>query len=114
MSARQAMTHRAHVQRDTNAVDDDWGQTEPPVYTTHIAELPCKFWTTSRSETRDQVTTVVAISRLMIPKDADVNERDRIVDIRDRLGNVIENGPFNVRTVEYKQTHRECTLQEVE
>lgn len=114
MATRQSMVHRAAVQRDTNGSNDDWGQPEPPNWTTHIAALPCFYFTQSRAETRDQITTVVAVNRLFIPKTADVSERDRILDIRDRAGNVIEAGPFNIRTVEYKKDHDECTLQEVE
>lgn len=108
------MTHRAHVQRDTQGTVDEYGQYEPAVWVTHIASLACKFYTSSRMEQVAQTTQVVSTVRLMIPVNADVSERDRIVDIRDRLGAVIETGPWNVKSVEYKRSHRECLLVEVE
>lgn len=107
------MTMRATVQVNTQATSDPYGQTQPPVWAAKFADpIPCFVWTSSRKEqVNEQTTTTIVQIRMMIPRDIDVTERDRILMVQDRQGELLYPGPFNVRSVEWKKDHWELMLE---
>lgn len=114
MSVRQAMSYRALVQRDTGGGTDPDGGPLPPSWTTHIASLPCYLWADAEVEavSADR-TAVVTDWRMVAPKGTDVTERDRVAEVRNRIGAVIMARPMQVRTVMPRPDHLELQLQAV-
>lgn len=113
MSARNAMTHRALVQRDTSTGTDDYGQPNIPSWITFHTALACHYWTKTEREVIDgQKTAVIAKHRLLVPAGTDIKERDRVASIRDRSGNTLVGNTMLIRSVIRKETHIELDLEE--
>lgn len=114
------MTHRALVQRDTGTAVNRYNQRQPDAWTTHLAAMPCFFYTSpSRTQVGEAVvverTAVIEQLRMLVPLDADVTERDRIASVTDREGNAIYTTPLNIRSViQKRRTHRELVLESVQ
>lgn len=113
MTARSRMTERCTIQQTTPSPGDDWGQPGEAPFVTRQDNVPCWHWTDAAREVLGTVSTVVSDSRLLLPKGTPVSPLDRIVNIRDRLGTVLEAGPFNVLTVVDQHTHLEIALERV-
>ena len=114
MTARSRMTHRALVERGTSPGVDDYDNPQPAEWATHIAALPCFLYgSTEREAVTDERTAVVSDLKLMVPLSADVTEQDRINQIVDRRGTVIEPGTLHVEEVLYRRSHRLVTLSRV-
>lgn len=116
MTARSRMTQRALVERYTNPALDDSGNPGPGgTWSTHLSAMPCWLYgSTEREAVTLETTAVVTDLKLLAPLSADVSERDRINQIRDRLGNVVEAGILGVETVLRKRTHLQLTLSRVQ
>lgn len=83
------MTHRAVIERDTSTGTDAWNRPVPPVFTTQPETIPCRAWSKSRKEVRDDDKEVLIEDiRALFPKDADIQTGDRVT-VNDRLGNLI-------------------------
>jgi hypothetical protein len=93
---------RATVQR-RSATEDDWGQN---TYTYSTLETPkCLFLATSgnkNSVAREQFSTAVAF---YVEPTSQIEEGDRVVDIKDALGNIVEPGPFEVVSAKRTGNH---------
>jgi len=128
MSARSRMTMRARVQQLTDTAGgpgplapvDDWGNPEPvPTpgllqWETKLDALPCWLWTTIENElVGPNETKVVERMRMIVPRTADLLEKDRIWDVTDRLGKMIRPGPLGIRSVVNHRDHQELDLVEV-
>ena len=82
------MTHRAVITRNTSAGDDAWNRPTPPVFTA-LKTVPCRAWSKTRKEVRDDGKEVVIEDiRALFPKSADIQTGDRVT-VNDRLGNLI-------------------------
>lgn len=83
------MTHRAVVSRDTSAGVDDWNRPVPPAFTLQPNDIPCRAWSKSRKEVRDDDKEVLIEDiRALFPKNADIQTGDRVT-VNDRLGTLI-------------------------
>ena len=107
------MTERCTIQQTTPAPGDDWGQPGQAPYVTRQDDVPCWFWTDTAREVLGTISTVIADSRLILPKGVTVSPLDRVVNIRDRRGTVLAAGPFNVLTVIDQHDHQEVALERV-
>lgn len=95
------MTHRAVVSRDTSGGVDDWNRPVPPAFTVQANAIPCRAWSKSRKEVRDDGKEVLIEDlRALFPKDADIQTGDRVT-VNDRLGNLIFDS-LAVQTVSRK------------
>ena len=107
------MTHRAVVSRDTSAGTDDWNRPIPPTFTVQPDPIPCRAWSKSRKEVRDDGKEVLIEDvRALFPKDADIQTGDRVT-VNDRLGNLIFDS-LAVQTVSRKGAnvrHREVVFE---
>lgn len=118
--ARSRMTHRALVQRDTGTAVNRYNQRQPDAWTTHLEALPCFFYTSpitppEGEDVQVERTAVVERLRLLVPRDADVTERDRIATVTDRIGNAVYDSPLNIRSVlPRRRTHKELVLESVQ
>lgn len=118
MSARSSMVMRATVQRDVaqQELDDDYGHI--PDWQTLHAALPCRYWIRSgvglfvREVSTANMEAVIRDMRAICPV-VDVTEGDRIGQITDRQGQVLVDGPLNIRGVERRSGHIELLLREV-
>ena len=82
------MTHRAVITRNTAPGNDDWNRPLPPVFT-DLKTVPCRAWSKTRKEVRDDGKEVVIEDiRALFPKSADIQTGDRVT-VNDRLGNLI-------------------------
>ena len=114
MTARSRMTQRALVERQTAGAVDDSGNPSPGTWATHIAALACWLYgSTEREAVTEETTAVVTDLRLLVPLRADITEQDRIRQIVDRRGTVIEPGVLGIETVLRKRGHLQLTLSRV-
>lgn len=115
MTARSRMTQRALVQRLTPGAVDDSGNPAPGSWATHLAAMPCWLYgSTEREAVTAETTAVVTDLKLLAPLGADVGESDRINQVKDRRGNVIEAGVLGVEEVLRKRTHKQLVLSRVQ
>ncbi len=113
MSARQRMTMRAIVERDTSSGTDDYGQPVKPAWTT-LATVPCWAWSKQCRERVDgNKSALIEDMRALFPLDADVLAGDEIVDITDRLGTVLIAGRIQIETMQRKHDHQEAGLERI-
>lgn len=115
MTARSRMTHRALVERNSATGADSDGYPNTPSWTTHIAALPCYFWSQYKTEAIDESkAAVVEATRMAVPSGTDINQRDRVRDIKDRTGAVYAAGVFVIEGIQERATHREISLRSVD
>lgn len=108
------MTQRALVERATPGATDDTNNQGPSTWSTHLAAMPCWLYgSTEREAVTEERTAVVTNLKLLAPLRADVHEQDRIRQVKDRLGTVIEDGLLYVETVLRKRSHLQLTLTRV-
>jgi len=107
------MTHRAVVQRDNSTGTDAWNRPVPPVFTAQPKSVPCRAWSKSRKEVRDDGKQIVVEDiRALFPIDADIQEGDRVT-INDRRGSLIFDS-LAVQAISRHGTnarHREAMLE---
>jgi hypothetical protein len=114
-SARWEMTMRATVERNVQTTRDPYGTSTPPVWQRY-AEEPCMVWSTSRllqiSEAR---TARVQELRARFRLEAELEEWPafRILDIRNRRGVVLFDGPFQVKAIERRRRFQAASLEKV-
>jgi hypothetical protein len=114
MGARSQMTMRVDIDADNQTATDPYGEDTPPLWELAYDDQPCYAWTNSREEAVDNDFTVVLEElRVMLPKSVGISERYRLNSIRDRANIVLFEGPFNIRSVEWKRDHWECALERV-
>lgn len=83
------MTHRAVIQRNTEAGTDGWNRPSPPTFTTQPDPIACRAWSKTRRHVNDDGKEVLIEDiRALFPKAADIQTGDRVT-INDRLGNLI-------------------------
>ncbi len=77
-ATRVALTHRCTIDRDEASVDD-WGQIGPPDWQRHLNDVPCYASVSAAREPVDADRTVVVEDlRMVVNRDVDVTERDRV------------------------------------
>jgi hypothetical protein len=104
------MTMRAIVERDIQAHKDAYRGKLPPDWLPRPT-LPCFVWSDRREEVVDASRTVVMQhARGMFPVKQDLTEKDRVVEVRDRIGRVLFAGPFDIRGLERKEGWIEAGL----
>lgn len=115
MAARNIMRHRCTVEVEVPGGIDPDGHPRPGTWEPKYANpIPCFYRTQTRKElAQTNVTVVVAQLRLMIPWELAVDEADRIRNITRRDGIVLDEGPFDILSVEDKQNHRDLLLEQV-
>jgi hypothetical protein len=105
------MTMRVDIDHDV-APDDPYGNPMPPQWELLYADQACFAWTTAREEVMSNNQTIVLENlRVMLPKEVGVNERHRMNSICDRMDLVTFEGPFDIKSVEWKRDHWECALE---
>jgi|GEM_PF-2851680 len=115
MSARSVMTMRATVQRNQASGEDEYHQPVQPDWQDYLTDLPCYFWTetkTVRTSQGDLVT--VAESKMIVPKTTDITEEDRVTQVTDRQGNILLNQTVGIDSVIPRRDHLALTLQGVD
>lgn len=114
MTARSRMTHRALIERQSPGAIGDSGNAGAPSWATHIAAMPCWLYgSTEREAVTEATTAVVTDLKMMAPLSAAITEQDRINQVKDRRGTVIEPGILQIATVLRKRTHLELSLARV-
>lgn len=103
MTGRNAMIHRTTIQRDSNAqaddAKDDWGNPLEASFeaTTDIGTVPCRYWyDVSASHFDSEKRIFVEQHFVMFPFGTDVTRDDRCLNITDRRGNVLVEGPLRI------------------
>lgn len=113
MSARQKMTMRAVLQRNSNVALDPDGQPGIPTWDVIDDALPCLWWVTSEREVMDtNKIAVVGQMKMMVPKATVITEKDQISEVKDRRGVVIRPGPMSIENVIPRRTHLELLLED--
>lgn len=112
-AARSRMVHRCNIERDTN-VDAEGHRTSDDLnYQPHLQSLPCFLWSTGGREAVDPThITAVEDLRMLIQKGIDINVRDQIHGVKDRLGRDIDVRALGILVILKKSDHQELMLQE--
>jgi hypothetical protein len=114
MGARRMMTMRAHIQRDMQVNKDPYGQPRIPDWQTLVAAEPCRTWfETERHVVDGDKTVAVENRKLIVPRDSTVLPGDRILDVKDRRGNVLFTGPALIEAVGVRKDHLVLSVAEV-
>lgn len=109
--ARARMTHRCTISRSTATGSTAYAPQPSPTWANLATGVPCFGWSTVRSEQIDpERTEVREDARVMLRSGTAVTEKDRIVDIVDRLGAPVLSGSHEVIGVLVKATHIEALL----
>lgn len=118
-AVRTRMTHRATVERNTQADPNPDGHLGPAEWEALDDALACFLHYRPASLARRESaqvarTAVVEEAVLLAPIGADVTEADRINGVEDRAGNVLLAGIANIRSVlPIRRSHVEITLEVV-
>lgn len=109
------LTMRAQVERDQASGTDNWGQPNAPAFAAIGAPVRCFIWSVKASEIVDgQKTAQIGDYRGLFALGADLNERDELASVTDRLGTVTIAGRLRVEgPVERKHTHLEASLKRI-
>jgi hypothetical protein len=114
MTARSRMTQRALVERYTGGATDDSGNAAPGSWASFLTAMPCWLYgSTEREAVTEETTAVVTDLKLLAPLSAAITEQDRINQVKDRHGTVIEAGILGIETILRKRGHLELTLSRV-
>lgn len=107
------MVHRCTVERAT-AGTDAWGNPAIPAWATHLPALPCRAWYSAGREVTDAgKTAVVEDRRMIVPRDTDVREDDRVAAVTNRKGEMLFPGPMRIESVGRRRDHLDLHLQAV-
>lgn len=111
MPARQAMHHRAIVERAQRASDSGGGF--DTTWQEHLADEPCRCWfVRSAITTQGDKPVIVNEWRLVVPIAADVVVGDRLAEVTDRLGFTLFDGPAGVDAVGRRRDHQVLTVRQ--
>jgi hypothetical protein len=113
VSARNAMTHRCTVQRNSSlgGGTDPWGNDAASDWDPHLAGLSCRFWFAGGQTIYDGQKQVELTTRmLLVPEGTDITEDDRIVSVLDRRGRELADGPMRVDALGRRDGHLVATL----
>lgn len=108
------MVYRALVERDTATGRDPLGGPNVPAWTTLHTDLPC-FLYTAKGREADTGTgqRVLETPMLLVPDGTDIQERDRVNQVKRRDGSVYRDGMWGVASVVEVHDHLEVRLESV-
>lgn len=91
--ARQTMTMRATIERDTQTTIDGYGRKGAPDWTVVATAVACRVWEptgTERQTTRNNLREVTENNpQAIFPLDTDIQKEDRLPTVTDRRGTVL-------------------------
>lgn len=104
------MIHTCTVERDAQTIKGEYNTQMKPAWQSLAKDVPCRLIPQvsnvrgmggSVGEASDVglKESVKRVVRVILPKDTDVTEEDRIVDVRLRNGDLLESGPINILIV---------------
>ena len=84
----QRMVYRLYTERATTTTND-WGTKSAPVWSDNLSGVSCWIYPTSggQRDTQQAVKDVYQYT-MVVPKDRDILDGDRVKQITDKLGNV--------------------------
>lgn len=107
------MAHRCTIER-ASAGTDAWGNPAIPGWAVHLASLPCRAWYASGREVIDGgKSAVIEDRRMIVPRDTDVKEEDRVASVVNRKGEAIFAGPMRIEAVGRRRDHLALHLEAV-
>lgn len=104
------MLHRCTIERDKQTIKSDYNVNNKPQWVTDETSIKCRLIPQvsnvrgmggivgegSPINLRDFVKRV---QQFLLPKGTDITEADRIVNVVDRAGRMVNAGPFNILLV---------------
>lgn len=103
--ASYSFDHVVTIQRDANVRTDDWGHRVTPDWRDHIRDQVCLAGTRARgkeSPADPSLGTTVDDRQVLFPIGVDISSGDRLLDVRDRAGNVVFAGPMLIEGPVYR------------
>lgn len=115
MTVDRWFIHRARIERNVEPSVDPYGHPLPPVWVEHIAALPCLFYQRSvpGETTAGGKAAVVVLPEMLVPRDADITEADRVGRVVDRRGQVINSNVIHIKALLRKGTYQRLLLEVV-
>lgn len=111
-----ALRHRLATQRDANAGEEtnSRGDIVKPGWDDHLDEVPCRAWTTTVQEpNEDDVLIAVEERRVAVKRGTDITEADRVLEVTEKDGTVLFDGPMEVKGVQIYPDHIELQLKRI-
>lgn len=102
MSARNSMTHRCDIQRNSSlgGNTDPWGNDAADDWGPHLTDVSCRFWFRDAQTIYDGQKQVELTTRMLIlPLETDVTEDDRVLNVRDRRDRELADGPMRIDSI---------------
>ncbi len=104
------MIHTCTVERDAQTIRGEYNTQMKSSWQIHAKDVPCRFipqlsnvrgmgGTVGEASTVGLKESVKRVVRVILPKDLDITEEDRIVDVKFTNGVVLESGPINILLV---------------
>lgn len=115
-SSRVGYKHRCTIQVNAAAEGgtDEWGDPIDPAWTDHLVNVPCRAWTNGATEPVDDNRTVVMEDRrISVGLSTDVTEQHRVLEVTDRWGNLIFDGPMSVEGALRHTDHLELMVERI-
>lgn len=115
MSARQAMKHRATIERRQDGVDDAHGHTTTTGYATHLSDLPCYAWFKNGRLVRDgDKVTRDAGWQMLVPRDTDIDPlTDRVASVQTKTGLPVVSAPVRIEEVGRRFDHMVVIMERI-
>lgn len=108
---RPPLPMRCDTQRDAGGSDPYGGGED---FQPHLSSVACYWWTQSgREAISDERSVVVADEHLLVARDADVREGDRITSVTDQQRRTVLDRARTVEHVAVERTHLDCSLRAV-
>jgi hypothetical protein len=116
---QEILSQRAVIQRDKGARDALGGEGKTNWET--ISTAKCRLWwwkgskgtdkSASKQFARPSATVDVTGGEMAVPLGTDVTEQDRILRVTTPSGEVLEEGPFRILSVNRYESHVELSLE---
>ncbi len=107
MGVASVMTQKCDIERSAQTFKGDYNVEMPPAWQPHLTDVPCRLIPQTSNvrgiggivgEESDisQREASKNVIRVMFPNSTDIKERDRILNVRRRDGQIVMAGPINV------------------
>ncbi len=110
MSITAMMVHRCTVERNAQTVTSGYNVKKASAWQVHIKDLKCRLipqisnvrgmgGVVGEGSPISQREFVKRVHQFSLPKGTDITEQDRIVNVLDAGGKIINSGPFDILLV---------------
>lgn len=109
MTARNAMIFRCIIQRSSTSLTntDDYGNDPPDAWVNYLTDVPCYhfYFRLSHTIVAEGRRVESTQTQLLLPRHTDITVLDRILNVVDKKGEVIESEPKRIDHLAHRRDH---------